>query len=371
MTLSSLRRPVAALALLGLVVGCAGPSASSSPSGSAIGSGSGLPSGSAVTSPSAPSTSPPPASSSSAGPPTKLVVGLGYIPSVQFAQFYLAQQAGYYTAAGLDVTFQNKIDPDLVTLTAQGAVDVSISDGTSVIPAVSQGIPIRYVATIYGTFPNIVFAKAASGIASAADLKGKRLGTPGKYGSSWIMLQALLQSAGLSPSDLSVVLYPDFGQEVALERGAVDAATGFTNNEPVQLELHGTPASVLHIDQIVPLPGPGLIVGTKQLASKTVALRAFVAATLRAMQDIDADPSKGLTAAIAAVPALGQDRATQLAILQATIATWQSAYTRSNGFGAIDPGAWARSIDFMKTLPGGLVPNPVTVDGLISKELLP
>lgn len=257
MTLSSLRRPVAALALLGLVVGCAGPSASGSPSGSAIASGSGLPSGSAVTSPSAPSTSPPPASSSPAGPPTKLVVGLGYIPSVQFAQFYLAQQAGYYTAAGLDVTFQNKIDPDLVTLTAQGAVDVSISDGTSVIPAVSQGIPIRYVATIYGTFPNIVFAKAASGIASAADLKGKRLGTPGKYGSSWIMLQALLQSAGLSPSDLSVVLYPDFGQEVALERGAVDAATGFTNNEPVQLELHGTPASVLHIDQIVPLPGPG------------------------------------------------------------------------------------------------------------------
>ena len=28
------------------------------------------------------------------GPPTKLTVGLGYIPSVQFAQFYLAQQAG-------------------------------------------------------------------------------------------------------------------------------------------------------------------------------------------------------------------------------------------------------------------------------------
>ena len=35
--------------------------------------------------------------------PTKLVVGLGYIPSVQFAQFYLAQQNGYYADAGLDV----------------------------------------------------------------------------------------------------------------------------------------------------------------------------------------------------------------------------------------------------------------------------
>ncbi|MHB8460432.1 MAG: ABC transporter substrate-binding protein, partial [Candidatus Limnocylindrales bacterium] len=51
----------------------------------------------------------------SSGPPTRLTVGLGYIPSVQFAPFYLAQQAGYYAAAGLDVTFENKIDPDLIT----------------------------------------------------------------------------------------------------------------------------------------------------------------------------------------------------------------------------------------------------------------
>ena len=40
-------------------------------------------------------------------PVTKLTVGLGYIPSVQFAQFYRAQQQGYYRDAGLDVTFQN------------------------------------------------------------------------------------------------------------------------------------------------------------------------------------------------------------------------------------------------------------------------
>ena len=330
MTHSLGRRLGAGLALIALVVSCSGPAGS--------GAGAGTPSASASASPSVTpqgsSSAPSSTSASPSGPPTTLVVGLGYIPSVQFAQFYLAQEAGYYRAADLEVTFQNKIDPDLVTLTAQGSVDVSISDGTSVIPAASQGIPIRYVATIYGTFPNIVFAKASSGITSAADLKGKRLGTPGKYGSSWIMLQALLQSAGLTPADLSVVLYPDFGQEVALARGAVDAATGFTNNEPVQLELAGTPAAILHVDEVVPLPGPGLVVGPKALASKPAALRAFVAATLRAMAEIEADPAKGLDAAIAAVPALGQDRATQLAILQATIATWQSAYTRSHGLGA-------------------------------------
>ena len=151
--------------------------------------------------------------------PTKLVVGLGYIPSVQFAPFYLADQAGYYAAAGLTVAFQNKSDPDLVPLVGAGSIDVGISDGTSVIPAVSQGIPIKYVATIYGKFPSIVFAKASSGIKTAADLKGKKLGIPGKYGSSWIMLQALLASVNLTPDDLTIVEYPDFGQGAAVAAG--------------------------------------------------------------------------------------------------------------------------------------------------------
>src|SRR4051794_40225588 len=149
--------------------------------------------------------------------PTKLVVGLGYIPSVQFAQFYLAEQNGYYADAGLDVEFQNKIDPDLITLVGQGSSDVGIGDGTSVIPAVSNGIPVNYIATIYGKFPNVVFAKASSGITKAADLKGKKVGVPGRYGSGWIMLQALLESADLTTDDIEIVEYPDFTQEAAVE----------------------------------------------------------------------------------------------------------------------------------------------------------
>ena len=43
----------------------------------------------------------------------------------------------------------------------------------------------------------------------------------------------------------------------------------------------------------------------------------------------------GLDAAIAAVPELGQDRAAQLAILNATIATWDDDYTDHTG-GRID-----------------------------------
>jgi NitT/TauT family transport system substrate-binding protein len=358
-------RPITLVALLAvaLIAAACGSGSTAAPSAAASGSSSaGSPASSG------------PAGSGSAGPspsPVALTVGLGYIPSVQFAQFYLADQRGYYRDAGLTVSFQNKVDPDLIRLTGQGSVDVSLADGTSLIPAISQGIPVQYIATIYAKFPNIVFAKTSSGISTAADLKGKRIGTPGKYGSSWVMLQALLQSANLTTDDVTVIEYPDYGQLAGVQQGQVDAATGFINNEPIQLERSGTPTVVLRVDPYVALPGNGLIAGTQTIAEKGDALKAFVAATLHAMRDIVADPAAGLDASIAAVPELGSDRAGQMAVLQATIDTWQSDLTAQQGLGAIDTAGWQASIDFMSKLPGDLVPNPVTVDQAVTSALLP
>lgn len=303
--------------------------------------------------------------------PVPLTVGLGYIPSVQFSHFYLADQAGWYRDAGLEVTFENKIDPELITLIGQGAVDIGMGDGTSVIPARSQGIPVRYAATIYADFPSVVFAKASSGIATPADLAGRKLGIPGRFGTSWVMLQALLGSAGLTPDDLEIVLFPDFGQGVAVGADQVDAATGFANNEPVQLALTGEEVSILRVDDIVPLPGPGLVVGDATLAAKGDALRAFVAVTLRAMDAIAADPQLGLDAAFARIPELAADPDRQRAILEATIAGWENAYTEANGRGAIDPAAWEATIGFLTELPESPVAGAVTVADVITNELLP
>jgi NitT/TauT family transport system substrate-binding protein len=347
-----LRLMTAVVLMAGMVVAGCGTGSTPSPTGG----GSAAPSV---------ATSTPPAE------PTELVVGLGYIPSVQFAQFYLADQAGYYEEAGLDVTFQNQIDPDLIRLVGQGSVDLALADGTSLVPAVSQGIPVRYVASIYARFPNVVFADASSGIATAADLAGRRIGIPGRFGSGWIMLQAILGSAGLAPDDATIIEYPDFGQLAGLQQGAVDAATGFVNNEPVRLELEGGDPVLIRVDDIVPLPGNGLIVGDATAAERPEAVRAFIAATLRAMADIIADPEVGLEAALVAVPELAPEREAQLAVLEATIETWQSPLTDAEGLGAIDPDAWAATIEYLATLEGDLVPNPVTVEDLISPDYLP
>ena len=182
------------------------------------------------------------------------------------------------------------------------------------------------------------------------------------------MLQALLLSAGMTPDDVDIVLYPDFAQATALQQGAVDAATGFANNEPIVLKQAGIDTVVLTVDSVVPLPGPGLVTGTATLASKADALRAFTAATLRAMDEIAVDPQKGIDATFAAVTDLATDPALQRQILDATIATWKNTRTGAS-YGAIDTAGWQQSLDFMTSL--GLVPNPVTVDQLVDGSLLP
>jgi ABC-type nitrate/sulfonate/bicarbonate transport system substrate-binding protein len=86
------------------------------------------------------------------------------------------------------------------------------------------------------------------------------------------------------------------------------------------------------------------------------------------MDDIKADPQKGLDATYAVVPDLAKDKPLQAQILAATIATWKNARTNA-AYGAIDTAGWQQSLDFMTSL--GLVPNPVTVSQLTDTSLLP
>jgi hypothetical protein len=137
------------------------------------------------------------------------------------------------------------------------------------------------------------------------------------------------------------------------------------------LSAQGFATSLLTIDEITPLPGPGLTVGEPTLVTKRDALRAFVAATLLAMDEIKADPDLGLDDTFALVPDLATNRDQQRAILVATVEMWSSPYTDQHGPGAIDAEAWARSLNFMRGLPDSNIGADLTADRLVTEDLLP
>ncbi|MFM7781900.1 MAG: ABC transporter substrate-binding protein [Candidatus Limnocylindrus sp.] len=315
-----------------------------------------------------------PASPNASTPRTPLSVGLGYIPSVQFAPFYLAEQSGAYERAGLDVTIQNQIDPDLINLVGSGAVDIALADGTSVIPAVSNGIPIRYMATVYGILPNVVIARADAGISKPSDLETRKVGTPGQYGSGYLTLLGILAEASLEISDVQLELYPDFGQTQALITGQADAVTGYANNDLLQAEAAGLELSVFYASASAPFAGPGLISSPETIAAKRDAIRAFIAVTLDAMQQISANPDLGVDAAAKVVSEVAADeasRAKSLAIMKATISVWRGPVQATMGLGAIDRAGWATSLEFLRGLPGQGIRADLTVGELLDESLLP
>jgi len=152
----------------------------------------------------------------------------------------------------------------------------------------------------------------------------------------------------------------------------VEAITGFVNNEPVAVARHGITPNVLTVDDIVPLPGNGLVTGEATLAARHADLAAFVAVTLAAMDAISADPQLGLDATFELVPELAADPGLQRDILEATIDAWHSDLTDAQGLGAIDPADWTASIGFMTGIPDSPVaPGAVTADRVVTTELLP
>lgn len=286
--------------------------------------------------PGGPVTTPSPSVSGSAQSLRPVTLLLGFRPDVQFAPFYLAQQEGYFADAGLEVTIEHSTD--VLRLVADGQAEFGVADATDVMIGRTSGIPVKYVSTLYDRFPVALIGSPALVPAVPSELAGLRIGTPGRFGSSWHALLALLDAGGLTADDVSIREYPQFNQVEGLLNGDVDLITGFRNNEPLQLAARGMEVELLTVDEIAPLPGPGVIVGDELLATDQELVAAFVAATARAQAAVIDDPEAGLAAGEVAVPTIAEDRETALAVLRATVELWQGSAGFRNG--AIDASLW-------------------------------
>ena len=230
-----------------------------------------------------------------AAEPRPVTLLLGFQPDVQFAPFYLAQQAGYFADAGLEVTIEHS--DDVIRLVADGQSEFGVADATDVMIARTSGIPIKYVSHALRALPG--GADRGAGVAAdrAGRLAGLRIGTPGQFGSSWHALLALLDAGGLTPDDVTIREYPQFNQVEGLLNGDVDLITGFRTNEPLRLEAQGFEAELMTVDDFAPLPGPGIVVGDELLAADREMVRPSPARWLRAQQAIAGDVQIGLAAA--------------------------------------------------------------------------
>jgi ABC-type nitrate/sulfonate/bicarbonate transport system substrate-binding protein len=179
-------------------------------------------------------------------------------------------------------------------------------------------------------------------------------------------LLALLEAGGLTADDITIREYPQFDQVTGLLAGDVDLITGFRNNEPLRLEAEGMTPELLTVDEIAPLPGPGVFTSDTLLADDPGLAQAFASATAAAQQAVIDDPQAGFDAAAAEVSAIAEDPETARAILDATAELWSG----EGGFdgGRIDTELWATGYATMKRL--GFIDGSVPLEEIIAPQVL-
>jgi NitT/TauT family transport system substrate-binding protein len=288
---------------------------------------------------------------------------MGYIPNIQFAPFYVAVEKGYYRDAGIDINFDYSFETEGVPLVGAGELPFAVVSGEQVLLARAQGLPVVYVMAWYQGYPVAVVAKKEAGISSPADLRGKKIGLPGLFGASYVGLRALLKSAGLAESDVTLDSI-GFNQVEALTTDREDAIVGYVTNEPIQLKANGYDVTTIPVTDYVNLASNGLISNEKTLAENPELVRGFVQATLKGLRDTIADPDEAYEISKKYVDTLATaDEGTQKEILATSIALWQADKP-----GYSDPASWQNMQDVL--LDMGLYTTPLDLNKAYTNDFV-
>ena len=289
---------------------------------------------------------------------------MGYIPNAQYAPFYVAVEKGYFAAEGIQIDFDYKFETDGVKLVGANALPFAVVSGEQVVLARAQGLPVRYVAQWYHTFPVAVFSLASSGIQTPADLKGKRIGLAGFFGATYVGWRAFLAANGLSEADVKQEAI-GFTQREAVQQGKVDAAVGYVNNEPLALAESGFPVTVFVVGEKVNLVGNGLMTNEETIRTKPALVRGMSKALLRGVADTIKDPDAALAIATKYVEGLKADDPIQRKVMLATVEMMKT----SGKQGASSVAAWEATQATLLAM--GQIQKPLEAGAYFTNEFLP
>ena len=295
---------------------------------------------------------------------TVISLGAGYIPSVQFAPYYVARDKGFFAEEGLDVQLEYGFENDFVALTGQGKYQLALASGDQVILARAQGLPVVYVMKWYQRYPVGVMSLVETGIQTPKDLEGHKVGIAGMFGADLAGWNALVYANQLDQDRISLESI-GFTKAEALSQGTVDASVCYINNEPVQLRQSGYDVNLLEVSDYVDMVSNGIITNETVIRDNPELIRRLVRAFLRGIEYSLDNPDEAFDIARQSVPEItDENAAVHRAVLEASMGLWRSDHP-----GYSNPEAWQATLDMM--LATGLVDADLSADSLYSNDYLP
>ncbi len=298
-------------------------------------------------------------------PGEKAVVGLTYIPNVQFAPFYVADAEGLWDAAGAELRHHGAQEGLFTALMADKEQFV-IAGGDEVVQAAATGMDLVAVAQYYRQYPVVLIVPDPSPIQTMADLAGHSVGLPGKFGESWFGLQAGMSLAGLTESDVKIEEV-GYTLQAALTSGKVESVIGFSNNDLVTLQREDVPVRAVPLSgESLPLVSIVLVTRRATLEAQPELVRQVAAATVTGIEKTVADTAAALDASRAHVPELEAEMDHARAVLEATKELW----TDANGTvsGRLEESLWTDMTQFMLTQ--GIIDQQVAVGDVMTNDFV-
>lgn len=236
-----------------------------------------------------------------------------------FAPFQIAKGKGYFSEAGLDVTFQiGKGGADVATQVAVGNADLGGGIGDTPIIVRANGLKIKGVALLGGHGLTQLAWREDSGIRELADFKGKKIGVLGYQDTTYYNLLGALASVGLTKNDVNIQAVGPGGVIQLAISGDLDGLSGVPEwiaaVKSAGIAMDQTPA-----ETYFPAMAQAILASEKTIAQRPEVVAGFVGAVLHAIQDIEADPAQAAKDYVGFVPQHAGKEAEIEAILRAYV----------------------------------------------------
>lgn len=291
------------------------------------------------------------------------------------APFLIAEDKGYYKAEGLNVTIDTGAGSrEPITRIATGTYQMGFGDINALVKFLDEqpDAKVKAVMVMYERPPFAVIGRKSLGVTTdPKSLAGKTLGAPptdGAFG-QWAIFQkvANIDTSGIKIENVGFPV-----REPMLAQGKVAAIFGFSFSSVLNLKSQGIPADdislILMAENGLDLYGNSIMVNPDFAAKNPDAVKGFLKAVMKGMQDTIKDPS----AAVEAVLKRNQvvTKPVELERLQMAIAqNFVTPNVKKDGFGGIDAAKLEKSIELLKVSLG--LKNPPKGSALFDSSFLP
>ena len=282
-----------------------------------------------------------------------------------FGPIQLAKGKGYFSQAGLDVSYA----------VGRGGVDVAKQVGAGNVPlggivadapiVVRQnGVPVKIVALFGGKgFMQLVVRKD-SGITKPADLKGKTITVMSYQDTTFYALLGLLASVGLTQDDVNIQSAGPVGVWQMVATGKSVGMAGVPDWIP-PVEAAGVAVTVMPTDEFFPHMAQAVAASDQIIKDKPEMVHAFVKAALHGMKDIMDDPDQAAADFVKFVPEwTGKENQ----VKEAFVYYDKLVYPGQQVLGAVDPERVAKLQEFY--LAKGIIQNKTPVDELYTNQFV-